>query len=65
MNKIITALELKDEIKFGLNGIYLLFGEEEYMKHYYLSEIRKKVLGGDDDAVFRHKKLSCAEVDLE
>ena len=65
MNKIITATELKDEIKFGLCGGYLFFGEEEYMKHHYLAEIRKKVLGDGDDALFRHKKLSCAELDLE
>ena len=44
MNKILTAQELKDEIKFGLGGGYLFIGEEEYMKHHYLAEIRKKVL---------------------
>ena len=65
MNNILTAQELKDEIKFGLSGTYLFFGEEEYMKHYYLGEIRKKVLGEDGDAIFRHKKISCAELDLE
>ena len=65
MDKIITAQELKDEIKFGLNGIYLFFGEEEYMKHHYLAEVRKKVLGDDEDAIFRHKKISCADFDIE
>ncbi|MBR2473625.1 MAG: DNA polymerase III subunit delta [Clostridia bacterium] len=65
MNNIITAAELKDEIKFGLSGIYLFFGEEEYMKQYYLKEIRKKVLAGGEEAIFRHKKLSCAELDIE
>ena len=57
MNKILTAQELKDEIKFGLGGGYLFIGEEEYMKHYYLTEIRKKVLGNDEDGLFRHKKI--------
>ena len=65
MNKILTAQELKDEIKFGLGGGYFFIGEEEYMKHYYLTEIRKKVLGNDEDGLFRHKKISCAELDLE
>ena len=35
MNNIMTAAELKDDIKFGLGGIYLFFGEEEYMKQHY------------------------------
>lgn len=65
MNNVITSAELKDEIKFGLSGVYLFFGEEEYMKQYYLSEIRKKVLGDGDEALFNHKKISCAELDLE
>ena len=34
MNNIMTAAELKDDIKFGLGGIYLFFGEEEYMKQH-------------------------------
>ncbi len=65
MNQIITAAELKDEIKFGLKGIYLFFGEEEYMKQYYLSEIRKKLLPSEDEAIFSHKRISCAELNFE
>ena len=65
MNNIMTSAELKDDIKFGLGGIYLFFGEEEYMKQHYLAEIRKTVLGDDEDALFNHKKISCAELDLE
>ena len=65
MNSIMSAAELKDEIKFGLSGIYLFFGEEEYMKQHYLAQIRKSVLGDDDDAIFNHKKISCIDLDLE
>lgn len=62
---IYTASELNDEIKFGLSGIYLLFGEEEYMKQYYLEKIRKKLIVNEEDAIFLHKKLSCAEINIE
>ncbi len=65
MNRILSADELKDEIKFGLGGIYLFIGEEEYLKHYYLEQIRKKLLPSEDDAMFLHKKISCAEIDIE
>ena len=65
MDRILGANELKDEVKFGLSGIYLFIGEEEYMKQYYLNEIRKKLLPSEDDELFRHKKLSCRELDLE
>jgi DNA polymerase-3 subunit delta len=65
MNRILGANELKDEVKFGLSGIYLFIGEEEYMKQYYLSEIRKKLLPSEEDVMFKHKKLSCRELDLE
>ncbi len=62
---MITSSDFKDKIKFGLSGAYLFFGEEEYMKHYYLTEARKAILGDDGDAMFRHKKLSCADFDTE
>ena len=65
MNQIINSSDLKDKIKFGLNGIYLFFGDEEYMKQFYLSEIRKNVLGNDEDGIFRHKKISCMDFDTE
>ncbi len=61
---IITGAVFKDKMKLGLQGVYLFFGEEEYMKHYYLVSARAAVLGDDDD-VFRHKKISCAEFDIE
>ncbi len=65
MNQIMSIAELKDEVKFGLAGVYLFFGEEEYMKHYYLTEIRKKLVPDEDTAIFAHKKLTCAELNFE
>lgn len=33
--------ELRDKIKLEPEGAYLFWGEEEYLKHYYLGELRK------------------------
>lgn len=35
--------ELRDKIKLSPEGAYLFWGEEEYLKHYYLGELRKIV----------------------
>lgn len=35
--------ELRDKIKLEPEGAYLFWGEEEYLKHYYLGELRKIV----------------------
>lgn len=50
--------EFKAEIKKGLNGVYLLYGDEEFLKKYYLNEAKKAVLGDDDDfAVFNYVEI--------
>ncbi len=50
--------EFKAEIKKGLSGIYLFYGEEEFLKKYYLTEAKKAVLGDDDDfAVFNYVEI--------
>ncbi|MBE6562948.1 MAG: DNA polymerase III subunit delta [Ruminococcaceae bacterium] len=41
--------EFKAEIKKGLHGVYLMYGEEEFLKKYYLREAKKAILGEDDD----------------
>ena len=53
-----TEAELRAEIKAGACGVYLLAGEEEYLKRYYLSEIRKSVLVEESLAGFNHTKVS-------
>ena len=35
--------ELRDKIKLEPEGAYLFWGEEEYLKHYYLGELRRIV----------------------
>ena len=35
--------ELRDKIKLDPEGAYIFWGEEEYLKHYYLGELRRLV----------------------
>lgn len=50
--------EFKAELKQGLSGIYLFYGDEEFLKKYYLAEGKKHVLGEDDDfAVFNYVEI--------
>ncbi|MBO4330558.1 MAG: DNA polymerase III subunit delta [Oscillospiraceae bacterium] len=42
--------ELKRQLKSGETGsFYILYGEEAYLKEHYLAQLRKSVLGADDD----------------
>lgn len=41
--------DFKAEIKKGLEGGYLFYGEEEFMKHYYIGEAKKAVIGENTD----------------
>lgn len=43
-----TDKEFKNEIKKGLSGGYLLYGDEEYLKKFYVKEAVKSVVGDDD-----------------
>lgn len=54
----ITEATLRSEIKSGLSGVYLLAGEEEYLKQYYLSEIRRAILGDGSFASFNHTQVN-------
>ncbi len=49
-----TEQELKNEIKKGLSGVYLLAGEEEYLKRYYLLRMRESVLTEEGLESFNH-----------
>lgn len=47
-----TEKDFKAEIKNGLSGGYLLYGEEEYLKEYYLDRAVEAVIGNSDFAEF-------------
>ena len=60
-----TESELKARIKQGnLGGCYILTGEEDYLKRYYLSQIQKTVLTDDSFAFFNHVVYDGAAVDF-
>ena len=48
--KMITASELRADIKKGLHGVYLFCGPEEYMISAYTDMVRQSVTGGDETA---------------
>ncbi|MEE1357071.1 MAG: DNA polymerase III subunit delta [Clostridia bacterium] len=53
-----TEAELKNEIKNGLSGVYLLAGEEEYLKRYYLTKIRQAILSDEALESFNHTVIN-------
>lgn len=48
-----AEIEIKKEYKNPL-GVYILFGEEDYLKRFYASKIRESVLGDSPYALFNH-----------
>lgn len=53
-----TEAELKIELKNGLSGVYLLAGEEEYLKRYYLLKMRQAVLEDESFSSFNHTVIN-------
>lgn len=53
-----TEVELKNEIKSGLCGTYLIAGEEEYLKKYYLSLMRDSIVSDEMSKSFNHSVFS-------
>lgn len=59
------ANELKERIKKGaLGGVYLFAGEEDYLKRYYLGEIRRKIIADETLAAFNHFTFEGASVNF-
>ena len=55
---------LKNQIKENaLSGFYILAGEEDYLKKYYLGEMRKTVLGDELD-IFNYTSYDSTELDF-
>ncbi|MCI8331318.1 MAG: DNA polymerase III subunit delta [Clostridiales bacterium] len=54
-----TVTEFKKELK-GLGGVYLFYGEEEYLKRYYTQQVRQAAVPDEGLAVFNHVKLAGA-----
>ena len=52
-----TPSDLSKKLKTDPKGVYLFYGEEEYLKRRYLEQIREKVIGDDPAAAFNHVKI--------
>ena len=50
--KSITETELKKQIKGTLAPVYLIYGDETYLKQHYVNSIIKKAAGGDQSFNF-------------
>lgn len=48
-----AEIDIKKEYK-NPAGVYILFGEEDYLKRFYASKIRESVLGDSPYALFNH-----------
>lgn len=48
-----ALIDIKKEYKTP-EGIYVLFGEEDYLKRFYASKIRESILGDSPYALFNH-----------
>lgn len=53
---------LKADIKNGLSGAYVFFGDEDYMKEHYIGKIRKKLLTAEGLETFNHFIVSFSPV---
>lgn len=59
-----TQAELKDLIKRGsVDGVFLFCGEENYLKRYYLGELRRLLVPDEGMAPFVHFVFDGAELD--
>ena len=61
---IIKEADFRKEIKVKPQKAYLFFGEEDYLKKYYLKEIRSKVIVDEVFATFNHSAYDGADIDF-
>lgn len=50
--------EFQNQVKKGLSGGFLFYGEEEYTKHHALKSARNSILGDGELATFNHTKIN-------
>ncbi len=56
-----AEVDIKKEYKEPL-GVYILFGEEDYLKRFYAAKIRESVLGDSPYALFNHAIFTSKEI---
>lgn len=60
---IITTKDLEIRQRQSVGGAYLFFGEEEYLKRYYLQKFREKAEADRDLAAFNHVIIDGGDID--
>ncbi len=55
---LISINELETKLKAKANGVYLFYGEEEYLKRHYLNMFRKTFAADSDFAAFNHTVIN-------
>ncbi len=57
--------EFKTLLKSGkLGGVYIFSGEEDYLKRYYLAELKSRILTDEGMAVFNHAVYDGGDIDF-
>lgn len=56
--------DYKAKIKADVGGVYVFAGEEDYLKRYYLGELRKACLSDESFAIFNHAVFDGRDVDF-
>ena len=57
--------KLKQDLSAGtLGGAYIFYGEESYLREYYLEEMRKKLVPGGFEA-FNYHRVEGKDVDVQ
>lgn len=61
---LITSKDLDKKIKNGfLDGAYLFYGDEPYLKEHYVKKLRESVCPDPDFAVFNHVRIEDGDID--
>ena len=61
-----TEAAFRREMKNGLSGVYLLYGEEDYLKQFYVGRVQTQVLSGDETlAAFNSYSMGADAPDLD
>ena len=56
--------DYKAKLRNDVGGIYVFAGEEDYLKRYYLGELRKVCLSDESFAVFNHAVFDGRDIDF-
>lgn len=57
--------EFKGRLKSGnLTGWYIVSGEEDYLKKYYMNELRSSIVADESFALFNHAAFDGADIDF-